>query len=321
LVSQELGNKINLPTYLELYQSIFRPLEEAVLDDDTLESKIALLAFYTDLVQRWALLLLSGSQPSFPADLAISALIGHASILALTIVQLSLSVSTCSMVLDFYETATSLNSHPSLRTKVRIITPPAELVYTLFFTQSLSTVSRLCAVLANYKRVFEFAIAPKATEQQSYSKVYVNHFNGFLMDLCNCLWRSRAFNTSDINALGCLLPEQLVSILTNYVSSLDTGIELPTLFSLSYSPVLCHLAIAYVRELEDAAEDEIEIRHAGPVTQASLKALQKGGGINLAWPDYRLGVLQYLEDKGAPGVGELMYNTMKHLMTARENRA
>ena len=282
---------------------------------------MALLTFYTHTLRRWALLLLSEPQPSFPADLAIGALIHHANTLALTIVQLSLSVTTCSTVLNFYETVASLNSHPDRWTEVRIITPPAELIYTLFFTQSLSTVSRLCAVLANYKRAFEVAIVPKTTKQQSYQKDYVNHFNGFLMDLCNCLWRSRAFNTSDMNALGCLLPEQVVAILTTYVSSLDTGIELPALFSLSYSPVLCHLTIAYLRELEDAAEDEIEIRHAGPVTQVSLKALQRDGGISLTWPDYRLGVLQYLENKGAPGVGELMYNTMKHLMTARENRA
>jgi len=46
--------------------------------------------------------------------------------------------------------------------------------------------------------------------------------------------------------------------------------------------------------------------------------LGKDGGLKLLWPDYRLGVLHYLEGKGVMGVGELMYNTMKHLMTARE---
>jgi len=92
------------------------------------------------------------------------------------------------------------------------------------------------------------------------------------------------------------------------------------LFSLSFSPLFTHLAISYVRELEDQAE-EIEIRHAGPVTQASLKQLERDGGLRLAWSDYRLGVLQYLEQKGVIGVGDLMYNTMKHLMIARGNLA
>lgn len=117
-------------------------------------------------------------------------------------------------------------------------------------------------------------------------------------------------------------------ILTSYVSSLDTGLTLHLLFSLSYSPVLCSLSIAYVRELEDkaseeAADDEneensIRVRHAGPVTQRSVTQLGKDGGVKLSWADYRLGVLQYLESKGVRGVGELMYNTMKHLMTSRE---
>lgn len=282
---------------------------------------LALLTFYTHLLRRWAISLLSEPQPLFTPGSAISALTDHANILALTIIQLSLSVSTCSTVLDFYEITTSLTLHSDLKAKVRIITPPAELVYTLFFTFSLSTLSRLCGVLANYKRAFEFAMAPNALEQQTYPKSYVNQFNGFLMDLCNCLWRSRAFNTSDVNALGCLLPSSLITTFTAYISSLDTGIELSTLFSLSYSPVICQLAISYFRELEDAAEDEIDIRHAGPVTQVSLKTLQRGGGLVVQWPDYRLGVLRYLESRGAPGVGELMYNTMKHLMTAKENKA
>lgn len=157
---------------------------------------------------------------------------------------------------------------------------------------------------------------------ESYPKEYVNHFNGFLMDICNCLWRSRAFNTTDTNALGCLLPPPLLPKFTSYVSSLDTGLTLPSLFTLSYSPVLCNLSISYLRELEDKADEEaeggIKIRHAGPVTQKSLVTLGKEGGLQLSWADYRLGVLTYLERRGAKGVGELMYNTMKHLMTARE---
>ena len=93
------------------------------------------------------------------------------------------------------------------------------------------------------------------------------------------------------------------------------------MFSLSFSPLFGLQAISYVRELEDKEVEDIEIRHAGPVTQASLKQLEKDGGLKLSWADYRLGVLRYLENKGAMGVGELMYNTMKHLMTARENMA
>jgi centromere protein I len=122
-----------------------------------------------------------------------------------------------------------------------------------------------------------------------------------------------------VNALGCLLPAPVVATLGKYVS--DLGNPLSTLFSLSFSPLLTLFAISYVRELEDEKEDEILVRHAGPVKQDTLKQLETKGGLKLAWADYRLGVLRFLEKKGVAGIGELMYNTMKHLMTARENMA
>jgi centromere protein I len=253
-------------------------------------------------------------------------LITHANNLALTIVQTCLNVNTLSKILAFYEANASLISLPSLRSTIRVTIPPTELIYTLQFTDSLNTISRLCAILALYKRAFEIAMSPKPIEslalnQQSYSKEYVNHFNGFLMDVCNCLWRSRAFNSSDPNALACLMAPAVTQILSKYVASIDTSMSLATLFSFSFSPVFCLLAISYVRELEDRVEDEIDLRHPGPPTSKSLLQLEKDGGLRLPWPDYKLGVLHYMENKGVNGVGELMYNTMKHLMTARENKA
>jgi len=266
-------------------------------------------------------------EPQLPRSTtsAVSALIHHANNLALTIVQDNLTVNDSSVVLDFYESTASLISQPSLKSTIRIIIPPTELIYTLQFTDSLCTISRLCAILALYKKAFEIAMGPKPStasvlDQRSYSKEYVNHFNGFLMDICNCLWRSRAFNTSDPNALGCLVSPDVSSALSKYVSGLDTSLLLPTLFSFSYSPVFCLLAITYIRVLEDKSEDEIALRHAGPVTQNSLKQLEKDGGLKLPFADYRLGILQYMENQGVEGVGELMYNTMKHLMNAREGR-
>jgi centromere protein I len=304
-----------------LYHKIFEPVEDAILDD-TIESRLAILTLYNNLLRRWGMNLIVANQQSLHNSTAVGSLIDHGNSLALTVLQSSISVSTCSTALAFYETITSLVSQADLRTTIRIATPPAELVYTIYFTLSLSNLTRLCSVLALYKRAFEHATSSKTSDiaSQTYPKEYINHFNGFLMDICNCIWRARAFNSSDANALGCLLPAEITSALTKYVSTLDTSLSLAGLFNLSYSPVLCQAAISYVRELEDN-EDTIDVRHAGPVTPGSLKQLEIDGGIILSWADYRLGILQYLESNGVSGVGELMYNTMKHLMTARENVA
>ena len=308
-------------TTLELYHSLFGLVEDAILDD-TIESKLAILTFYNNLLRRWGKNHTASNHPSMRDSTSVSSMINHCNNLALTILQNSTSITICSTVLTFYETIAYLVSHSDLRTFIRIITPPAELVYTMQFTLSLSTLTRLFSILAAYKRAFELATSSKTSvvDQLSYPKEYINHFNGFLMDICNCIWRSRAFNTSDANAVGCLLPVEITFALTKYVSALDTSISLAGLFGLSYSPVLCQEAISYVRECEDN-EDTINIRHAGPVTQGSLKQLETDGGLVVSWAEYRLGVLRYLEANGAAGVGELMYNTMKHLMIARENMA
>lgn len=242
----------------------------------------------------------------------------HADTLALTIIQSSSKISVLSAVLTFYESVGTIMCHPSLQAAVRIIIPPTKLVYNLHFTPSLSVLSRLCGILALYKRAFEVAMGPYKPAE-GYPKDYVNHFNGFLMDICNCIWRGRAFNTTDMNALGCALSPSVTPYLDKYVKSLSTDLTLASLFTSSYSPVLCGLAIDSVRELEDQ-EEGIEVRHNGPVTLASLKQLEKAGGLVLGWPEYRLGVLHYLERKGVNGVPELMYNTMKQLMSVREKK-
>ncbi|KAE8447373.1 hypothetical protein EG329_010787 [Mollisiaceae sp. DMI_Dod_QoI] len=313
---------VPLSPFQDLYISILKPLEDAVLCEGTTNSKLRLLRYYSGLLDQWTIKLLAEPKPTAYGGQAIKSLMEHVSGLSLAIIQTSMGVDTLSTVLDFYERAASSIIHPRLKTVVRISLPPTEVIYTLHFTSSLAILSRLCALLAIYKKAFEYAMSPKnASKQGSYASAYVNNFNGFLMDICNCLWRSRAFNTVDPNARGCLLDSNIHLALSKYVSELDNSLSLPTLFTFSFSPLLCLLAISYVRELEDGAMDDIERRHAGPVTQISLKQLEKDGGIKLAWPDYRLGVLHYLERREVLGVGELMYNTMKHLMPSREVRA
>ncbi|KAI9729510.1 MAG: hypothetical protein M1818_008482 [Claussenomyces sp. TS43310] len=343
----ELVASVPISPFEELYSNLFQLVELALLDN-TPESQIQLLKMYTSLLRHWTRDLLSitpsPGPPPFTSS-TMSALITHTNLLALTILETSPSISGHDPILTFYEMAASLFSHSTLQPYVRITAPLSPLVYILFFSSSLSSLSRLCGILALYKRAFEVAMGHKpqpsnpntptagesppspAIAPEPYPKEYVNHFNGFLMDICNCLWRGRAFNMSDVNALGCLLPAPVLPPLASYVSGLDTRLALATLFSLSYSPLLCNLSISYLRQLEDEAQEKsiesggrgLRTRHAGPVTQRSLVQLGKEGGLKLTWAEYRLGVLRYLEDKGVKGVGELMYNTMKHLMGARES--
>jgi centromere protein I len=297
---------------------ILGPLEAAVLDN-TPSSQAALLKFYTLLLRRWTVAMEAASDVAALAVASIPSLIDHVNKLSLTLTQTSRTVGTYLDILDFYTAVTALYSKPALLQHVEIAIPPPLLVYLLFFCPSLAVASRLCGILARYKRAWEAvmssAVARKLTRPE---RDRIQAFNGFLMDISNCVWRGRAFSTTDENAQGCCVPQSIQPRLESYLRAADSDLSLATAFNLSHSPLLCLQSISLVRELEDLEADEIRARHGGPVTQASLNQLANRGGLSLSWQEYRSAVLAHLESKGLPGIPELMYNTMKNLMKARK---
>ncbi|KAI8291069.1 hypothetical protein K4K60_003096 [Colletotrichum sp. SAR11_57] len=307
-----------LASFEELRKFLFQPLERCL--PPTPNSQLSLLKLYQNLIRRWTFVL--RSLDPIPPEAPVSAfydVMEHAGIIALNLVQATPSVAVHGAVLDLYEQAATSISDPTLQPLLRIANPPAQLIYLLFFSHSLSNVSRLCAVLAVYKKGFETAMSRR--QPTTYQPSYVNHFNGFLMDVCNCLWRGKAFNDADKNALGCLSARPVTLRLQRYVEDLGMDLALPTLFGFSYSPVLSLQAIDCIREREDRAlaedEDAIATRHGGPVTANSLARLAEARGIRVTWSEYRIQVLHALEGKGLGGIPALMRNTMKVLMGSR----
>lgn len=251
---------------------------------------------------------------------SVAELIEHVNKLCLTLTQSSPTENTCLRVLDFYEQVAYIFSKPKLVKHIFVTIPPAALVYTLLFSQSLATVSRLCGILAVYKEAFATTMSYSSKRQgPGYDKEHVEIFNGFLMDICNCIWRGKALVKSDPTAQNCMVADRVVESLTRYVGTLEDGLALGTLFNISYSPLLCLQSIEHVRQLEDAEDEEVELRarHAGPVTQQSLTLLARKGGLELTWQDYRMGLLRRLEDRGLIGIPELLYCTMKSLRDSR----
>src|SRR5277367_4936855 len=130
-------------------------------------------------------------------------------------------------IFDFYD---ALISFPTRHQIVHITMPSSSIVYYPFFSSSPSSVSRICGILtqsaspplsaprkltwSRFKIAFELYESASRERQDrgvlampAYSRDFVNYFNGFVMDLCNCLWRNRALNNADKNALGCQIPE------------------------------------------------------------------------------------------------------------------
>ncbi|WZH45059.1 Mis6-domain-containing protein [Fusarium acuminatum] len=194
--------------FQELYKHVLQPLEAATLNN-TPESQLALLALYKNLLHHWTVVLGSSDPVPDNASGSITALVRHVNTLTLSLVQTSTSVSARSAILDFYEQNARLVSHETLKHHIRIELPPPFLIYILFFSSSAAITSRICAILALYKKGFEMAMFTKPrrdgsnrVDSSSYNKVFVSLFNGYLMDICNCFWRGRAFTDSDPNAHG-----------------------------------------------------------------------------------------------------------------------
>lgn len=230
-------------------------------------------------------------------------------------------------VLSYLETMAQMADQSPQHPALRIITPAPNLIYlATFLSPTIFSLSSLSTVLWTYKDAFERFIATQHLPEIAppYPRPYINEYNGFIMDVCNLLWRSRAFNTTDQNALGCLLPPDVFNALRLYAESLEPKYSLTGLFSLSFHSALAGLSIAAFRGIEDRAievEDVMDIdgewpagvkeRHPGPVTQRSLTVLARNGGVNVSWMTYRMEVLRFLEGMGASGLLALIRRSIK----------
>ncbi|KAF9771481.1 hypothetical protein IL306_010897 [Fusarium sp. DS 682] len=152
--------------FQELYKHVFQPLEAATLDN-TPDSQLALLSLYKNLLHHWTVVLESSDTVPDHASDTITALTRHVNPLALTLLQTSPSVSSRSAILDFYEQNARLLSHEVLKHYIRIELPPSLLIYILFFSSSVAIVSRICAILAFYKKGFEMAMLTKPDREKS----------------------------------------------------------------------------------------------------------------------------------------------------------
>lgn len=309
-------------THLLLDLAVLLSTLESTLDRST-ASQLQLLDLYSDLIQHWSSLLLNDDIPQH-ASTSVAQLLKRANQLSLTILQTSATEYTSHKILDFFDRISFVYSQTSLLRVLQITMPPVPLVYTLQFSPSLATVSRLCSVLTVYKQACAVYMSNAAKKLgPAYDKQQVNTFNGFLMDICNSIWRGKAFSKSDPHSRGCMVADQVIVELESYIGSLtDSGssdMALGALFTMSYSPLLCLQAREHVHRREEKEDEEVELqaRHAGPVTQKSLAQLARKGGLELTWQGFRLGVLQLLEDKEWNGIPELMYSTMKNLLDAR----
>ncbi|KAF2397240.1 Mis6-domain-containing protein [Trichodelitschia bisporula] len=303
--SSNLGSILDLLSYVppqdfsQIYLKLLSPLERAILSGAHSPFQ-TLFDFYAALVTRWY----GAITPTSPTQTAscLTALLNHISTLALS--ALLQVPSSASAVLTFYDRTTAilaaaLPANPHL---FPIIIPPPPTAYLLLLSSSLAALSRTSAILARCKAGFEAQLRDSRVR----SPVDTGTFNGYLMDACNLLWRSRALVTTDANAMGCLVHPAVVAALQAYLVRLDTEYSVPTTWSFGSNPVLAGLCARAFRDIERG-------KLTGPVTRRALVGLEREG-IKVGWREYRVMMLDWLAEHGAGGIRDLMYATMKDLM-------
>ncbi|OJD17996.1 hypothetical protein AJ78_01953 [Emergomyces pasteurianus Ep9510] len=328
-----------LGAYNTLRRNYFIPLENAILNDQ-LESKVLILQYYSSLIQHWGAVI--RATPSLSPVPPLPEVIDRAELLALTILETPQGVNRDEAidkrwgtlaVVQFYVGLAGLFKHAPTNGNIRITVPQPQIIYTVAFTPTIFHISTLCSILASYKYSFETSLTSTALQnnglpERSYPTEMVSQFNGYVMDICNLLWRNRGLNSEDPNALGCLVPETVVNELSKYMQELSEKLggdgsdekhkyQLSAVFSLSQNVAFCRVSSACFSGIEQAVVETqgkfSSVRLSRPVTQKALAALDKEGGVRINWQEYRLRMLEWLDKTGAVGVGNLMRSTMKAL--------
>ncbi|KAL4999103.1 Mis6-domain-containing protein [Aspergillus recurvatus] len=330
----ELLAYLPIKDYDSLRVEILAPLETALLED-TPSSKASLLGFYTELVRQWGVKLRT-EQFTIERSQRLSGLISHAELLASSIlespVEQPLEInrdyrpSTLS-VLEFYFTLADLFSHAHTNGNIRLTVPLAPSVYSLIFSPVSSVISSMNSILCSYKSSFEVSMNSETLQSKDplWTEKLVPQFNGYIMDICNLVWRNRALNAEDPNALGCLIPPATITALTQYLREINDkarkksresafSYTVGSLFSLSHHAALCNMSACCFADIErENNVGQTQPRLRKPVTQRALSALEKDGGIQMAWQDYRVRMLDWMDAAGSVGITNLMRTTMKAL--------
>ncbi|KAK6334948.1 hypothetical protein TWF718_010389 [Orbilia javanica] len=298
---------------------------ESLLQNDSPEDTTALIRFHTSLARN--LIVQRSVSPYEPLDpeirISIRQYFNYVDQLnSQAIVNHRLQASIVTIIhvaLDFYESIVKI---PLANPMFEVVYPADIVVYSSVFAADAVGFSRTCGILADYKKAFlGHAELRSKNPDAGYiepERVYVDHFNGFLMDISNFFWRFRCFYhdpAKDTNALGCLMKDDFVECMNAAANSRQ--FTLNGLFTLTHNPTFSRFNTDCLRFLEDRYEDThnvvLQTRHAGPVTSKSLMGLSGDGGYPLEYRVFKVASLEYLKRKGFEGTHRLIYSTMKKL--------
>ncbi|KAG0043009.1 hypothetical protein BGZ83_011936 [Gryganskiella cystojenkinii] len=241
-------------------------------------------------------------------------------------------------VLSFFDLVSSLTGTYNL--PLAVVIPDSAIVYRSFLSTSGMAVSRICGIVYQYKQAFEAfeqeqqlqyeqmvratltngqddadldpSTLPPAIEVPGYSRDYVVVFNSFVMDICNFLWRNRAFNKSDKNAQGFMIDQSTLQRTKKIC--VDGGLSVNNMVSITHSIALSGYSARFLKSLEDRDHVPPEKRLKAPASSPALKDMAVKGGLNMSFDEYRIQYLDHLEACGYEGISIFLFDCITNLL-------
>ncbi|ORZ07837.1 Mis6-domain-containing protein [Absidia repens] len=213
--------------------------------------------------------------------------------------------------LSFFEFTASISLQHDIPT---IIIPAASLVYRSFFSANAMAVSRICGILYNYQLSFQDNDRKVDDWMDKNSEQYLEHFNMYVMDICNCLWRNLAFERSSEDTTAFSLVDETIRGFREKCE--QRGDSLHLLFSLTHSSAF----VSYSKHFMDLKTQELGLPKQSnePVTVDTVQTLVDVDGEAMTYMDYRVEYLDYLKDLGFRGVHDLLYACMASLIERKQ---
>lgn len=186
-----------------------------------------------------------------------------------------------------------------------VLVPEPSIIYGLILCCDPFVVSETCGYLAFIKKL----------DLEGESKELLNTY---IMDIINFMWRDRAFHyeKNTYNSGFMLLPTfigKLNKLATFNFSEMVSPNVIGNFFA---NPTWCFLSSQVIWKLED--EQEVDIRHEGPIRKESVDSLRESGEwLQKTYDNLRVEVLNELDRLGFHGLADLMFGSLKTLQDKR----
>ncbi|KAF8930074.1 hypothetical protein BGZ47_000749 [Haplosporangium gracile] len=245
-------------------------------------------------------------------------------------------------VLSFFDCTSNLTKKTSA--PIAIIIPGAACVYRCFLSDSAMAISRICGIVYQFKQAYEAfeeeqqlqyellvqsqiaasqdngetSTTSSAALVPGYTREYVMQFNSYVMDICNFLYRNRAFNKVDKNAKGFQLDQETIAHTKQLC--VDSGLNANNMLSFTHSSAFSGFSARFVKSLEEQQSIPVEKRLNAPASVKALKQMTANGGLNMTFDEYRIRFLDHLEEKGFDGMSDFLNDTINHLLQRKHQR-